>query len=104
MSDNQESQQTETSSTSSPATTGKSVASKKLKAPKRVYGKMTVRLLLDHEHALRLTSVQLERKGEEIHTPQQLVDLAMDRFMEYLQVKKEVDLLGIIPKKTQPAK
>jgi hypothetical protein len=104
MSDNQESQQTEISSTSSPAATGKSVASKKLKSPKRTYGKMTVRLLVDHEHALRVASVQLERKGEEIHTPQQLVDHAMERYMDYLQVKQGVDLLGIVPKKTQPTK
>jgi len=65
---------------------------------------MTVRLLVDHEHALRVASVQLERKGEEIHTPQQLVDHAMERYMDYLQVKQGVDLLGIVPKKTQPTK
>jgi hypothetical protein len=99
MSDNSESQQPKTTSLASAATTSKSVIVKKLKALKTLYGKLSFRLLIDHEHALRIASVQLERKGEEIYTPQQMVDHAMERYLDYLQVKKDVDLMGIVPKK-----
>jgi hypothetical protein len=99
MSGNQESQEIRITPApaSSSAATGKSAAGKKIKPPKRVYSKTNVRLLVDHDHALRLASVQLERAGEEIYTYPQLVDMAMERFMGYLQAKWKVNLLGITP-------
>jgi hypothetical protein len=106
MSTNQEFQETEITSASTrlPAVTRKSAADKKLKAPDREYGKLKLPLLVDHEHALRIASVLLERAGEEIYTHEQLHDLAMDRFMEYLKVKKGLDFQEIFTKKLQPSK
>lgn len=65
---------------------------------------MAIRLLLDHEHALTLAKVQLERAGEEIYEIPDLVEMALDRFMDYLQIKKGVNFLGTVPKKEAPAK
>lgn len=104
MSENQDLPETNNTPTNSPANTGKSTSGKKLKTPKRAYGKMRVSLLVDHEHILRIASVILERNGEEIHTPQQLVDLAMDRFMDYLKIKKGIDAQELFSKKPLPPK
>lgn len=67
---------------------------------------MSVRLLVDHEHALRLASVLLERAEDPIHTLQQMVDEAMGRYLAFLQAKKNIDFQGIVPdpKKPGPAK
>ncbi|HEX8657025.1 MAG TPA: hypothetical protein VF690_05805, partial [Hymenobacter sp.] len=50
------------------STAGKTQSGKKTKLAKSAYSKTSVRLLVDHDHALRLTSVLLERLGEPIHT------------------------------------
>lgn len=106
MSEKQESQETEATSASisQSATTKKSTASKKLQAPKKVYGKMKLPLLLEHEHVLRVASVLLEREGEEVYTHEDLHDLAMERFMEYLKVKKNLDFKEIFAKKIPSSK
>lgn len=74
------------------------------KGAKGLYGKLSVRLLVDHEHALRLASVLLERAGDPVHTVQQMVDDAMGRYVNLLQTKKNIDFQGIIPKKPDTAK
>ncbi|MGI4824405.1 MAG: hypothetical protein ACRYFV_24610 [Janthinobacterium lividum] len=105
MSENQEipaSGSTPTSTNSLAA--GKPITGKKKPAIKKVYGKMTFRLPLDYEHALTLASVQLQRAGEELYTVQEQVELAVERFTDYLQIKKGVDLLGAVPKKPSPSK
>lgn len=104
MSENQDLPEPNNTPTNSPANTGKATSGKKLKTPKRAYGKMRVSLLVDHEHILRIASVILERNGEDIHTPQQLVDLAMDRFMDYLKIKKGIDAQELFSKKPIPSK
>ncbi|MDQ2770748.1 MAG: hypothetical protein M3Y54_09625 [Bacteroidota bacterium] len=86
------------------STTGKSQGAKKPKPVKSGYAKTSVRLLIDHDHALRLASVLLERMGEPIHTIQAMVDEAMSRYMDFLQIKKGIDFQGIVPKKTPPTK
>jgi hypothetical protein len=106
MAENQESPDAENASTpaSSSTPTSKRSTSKKSETTKRKPGKMTVRLLLDHEHALTLASVQLARAGEEVYTIPQMIEQALDRYMDYLQIKKGVDFLGTVPKKAPPAK
>ena len=85
-------------------TTGRSQGAKKAKPAKSAYAKTSVRLLIDHDHALRLASVLLERLGEPVHTIQAMVDEAMSRYMDFLQIKKNIDFQGIVPKKTAPTK
>jgi hypothetical protein len=106
MSENQESQETGATSASAnqSAPIKKSAASKKLEAPKKVYGKLKLPLLLEHEHVLRVASVFLEREGEEVHTHEDLHDLAMERFMEYLKVKKGLDFKEIFARKLPSSK
>lgn len=65
---------------------------------------MRVSLLRDHEHVLRIASVIFERNDEEIHEPQQLVDLAMDRFMDYLKIKRGIDIQELLSKQPTSAK
>lgn len=91
-------------STSPVSSTNKKSPNKKVKQPKRARGTMAIRLLLDHEHALTLAKVQLERAGEEIYEIPDLVEMALDRFMDYLQIKKGVNFLGTVPKKEAPVK
>lgn len=90
--------------TSSSASTSKRTAGKKLEIPKRKYGKTTFRLPLNYEHALVLARVQLERAGEEIHTIPQMIEQAIERYTDFLRVKKSVDFLGVIPTKIVPPK
>jgi hypothetical protein len=83
---------------------GKLITGKKKLAIKKVYGKMTFRLPLDYEHALTLASVQLQRAGEEIYTIQEQIEFAVERYTDYLQIKKGVELLGAVPKKPSSSK
>ena len=85
-------------------TTGKTQSSKKAKPVKSAYAKTSVRLLVDHDHALRLASVLLERLGEPIHTMQAMVDEAISRYTDFLQIKKGIDFQGIVPKKSTTTK
>ena len=85
-------------------TTGKTQSGKKTKPVKNAYAKASVKLLIDHDHALRLASVLLERLGEPIHTTQAMVDEAMSRYMDFLQIKKGIDFQGIVPKKSTTTK
>jgi hypothetical protein len=93
-----------TSTSTNSLAASKPITGKKKPAIKKIYGKMTFRLPLDYEHALTLASVQLQRAGEEIYTVQEQIELAVERFTDYLQVKKGVDFLGAVPKKTSPSK
>ncbi len=43
-------------------------------------------------------------KGDPIHTQQQMMDEAMERYTLYLQSKKDINFLGIIPDKPSPTK
>lgn len=106
MSENQEPQENEAAPapTSLPATTKKSASSKKIQAPSKTYGKLKLPLLLEHEHVLRVASVFLERAGEEIYSHEDLHDLAMERFMEFLKVKKGLDFKEIFAKKLPSSK
>ena len=84
--------------------TGKTQSDKKSKTVKSAYAKTSVRLLIDHDHALRLASVLLERLGEPIHTMQAMVDEAITRYTYFLQIKKGIDFQGIVPKKSTTTK
>lgn len=84
--------------------TGKTQSDKKSKPVKSAYAKTSVRLLVDHDHALRLASVLLERLGEPIHTMQAMVDEAITRYTDFLQIKKGIDFQGIVPKKSTTTK
>ena len=75
-----------------------------MKVNKDAYVKTTLRLRVDHEHALRIASVFLQRKGDPIHTQQQMMDEAMERYTLYLQTKKDINFLGIIPDKPSSTK
>jgi predicted DNA-binding protein len=83
---------------------GKPATGKKKQAVKKVYGKMSFRLPLALEQALILASVQLQIAGEENYTVQEQIEQAVDRFTDYLQIKKNVELLGVVPKKPAPSK
>lgn len=85
-------------------TTGRTLSGKKTKPVKSAYAKTSVRLLVDHEHALRLASVLLERLGEPIHTMQAMVDEAISRYTDFLQIKKGIKFQGIVPEKTTATK
>lgn len=85
-------------------TTGKTQSGKKAKPVKSAYSKTSVRLLVDHDHALRLASVLLERLGEPIHTMQAMVDEAISRYTDFLQIKKGIKFQGIVPEKTTTTK
>ena len=100
---NQLPEQEHTHSPSIP-TTGKTQSGKKAKPVKSPYAKTSVRLLIDHDHALRLASVLLERLGEPIHTMQAMVDEAISRYTDFLQIKKGIKFQGIVPEKTTTTK
>ncbi len=104
MTANLESRESETGPPPTSSSTGKRITGKKPEAAKKKYGRMTFRLPLNYEHALLLATVQLERAGEEIHTLPQMIEQALERYTDYLQVKKNVDFLGIVPKKILPSK
>ncbi|WP_156109428.1 hypothetical protein [Hymenobacter sp. APR13] len=86
------------------SSSGKAQSSKKAKPVKSAYVKTSVRLLVDHDHALRLASVLLERLGEPVHTMQAMVDEAISRYTDFLQIRKGIDFQGIVPKKTTATK
>ena len=100
---NQTPEQENTQSSPIP-TIGKTQSGKKAKPVKSAYAKTSVRLLVDHDHALRLASVLLERLGEPIHTIQAMVDEAIARYTDFLQIKKGIDFQGIVPKKSTTTK
>lgn len=104
MAENTQFPESENTLPSSSPATGKSQGGKKAKAAKATHVKTTVRLLVDHDHALRLASVLLERAEDPIHTIQAMVDDALSRYTAYLEVKKGIDFQGILPKKPVPSK
>lgn len=101
MSENSESS-AQLTSTSSSKPNSLAVPNKKISAerkngsPKKALGKTAFRLPIALDRALRLASVMLEEMGEDVHTPQQMVEHAVTSYMEYLQNKKGVNFQGVI--------
>ena len=104
MSENPLPSESQNTPPTSRASASKPTVSKKSKVDKNAYVKTALHLKVDHEHALRIASVQLQRKGDPIHTQQQMMDEAMERYTLYLQSKKDINFLGIIPDKPSPTK
>lgn len=104
MAETTQSPESEKSTPSSSPATGKLQGGKNPKVVKGTYVKTSVRLLVDHDHALRLASVLLERSKDPIHTMQAMFDEAIARYTDYLQIKKGIDFQGIVPKKSVAGK
>lgn len=110
MSENSESLDQPTGNSSSKpnlpvAHSKKTSTERKTGSTKKAMGKTNFRLPIALDRALRLAAVMLEESGEEVHTPQQMVEHAVRTYMEHLQNKKGVDFQGIIAfKSTPPAK
>jgi uncharacterized protein (DUF305 family) len=83
----------------SSASASKSPVSKKQQAKKSTHVKSAVHMLVDHDHALRLASILLQRDNDPIYEMQQMVDEALARYIDYLHNKKNINFLGIITHK-----